>query len=57
MEHSKNFVKVRTYYNTTIDGKRLWSLAMVKKAVVKGWITEAEFKEITGEDYSERQNQ
>ena len=53
MEYSKNFVKVRTYYNTTIDGKRLWSLAMVKKAVVKGWITEAEFKEITGEDYSE----
>ena len=40
-------------YNTTIDGKRLWSLAMVKKAVVKGWITEAEFKEITGEDYGE----
>ena len=53
MEHSKNFVKVRTYYNITIDGKRLWSIAMVKKAVVKGWITEVEFKEITGEDYGE----
>ncbi len=46
MEHSKNFEKVKKYYDA---GK--WTLPMVRNAVVKGWITEAEFKEITGEDY------
>ena len=29
----------------------LWSKSMVKDAVVKGKLTEAEYKEITGEDY------
>lgn len=46
MTHSKNFEKVKKYYD---DGK--WTLAMVRNAVVKNWITAEEFKEITGEDY------
>ena len=44
--HSKNFEKVKKYYKS---GN--WTIAMVRNAVVKGWITEAEFKEITDEDY------
>lgn len=40
------FSKVKDYYDTG-----LWSLEMVRNAVLKGKITEAEFKEITGEDY------
>lgn len=46
MTRSKNFEKVKKYYD---DGK--WTLAMVRNAVVKNWITAEEFKEITGEDY------
>ena len=46
MEYSKNFKKVKTYY---ILG--LWDNARVRNAVVKKWITEDEFLEITGEDY------
>lgn len=37
---------VKRYY----DGG-LWSLERVKNAVVKGWITSDEYKEITGFDY------
>ena len=44
--HSKKFYKVKDYY----DG-HYWTLNMVRNAVVKGWITAEEFKEITGEDY------
>jgi hypothetical protein len=40
---SKKFETVRNYYN-----RGLWSKAMVKNAVVKGWITQEEFAEITG---------
>lgn len=43
---SANFEKVKNYYD-----KGLWSIERVVKAVVKGWITAAEYKEITGEDY------
>lgn len=46
MEHSKNYEKVKNYYD-----KGLWSVERVRQAVVKGWITEAEFAEITGEEY------
>lgn len=46
MEHSKNFEKVKNYY----DSGR-WNILMVKNAVIKGWITEEEYREITGEDY------
>lgn len=45
-EHSPKYEKVKNYYDTG-----LWSKAKVHNAVVKGWITEAEFEEITGEPY------
>lgn len=44
-EHSKNFEKVKEYYDSG-----LWSIERVRNAVGK-WITEEEFKEITGEDF------
>ncbi|MBR3104152.1 MAG: XkdX family protein [Lachnospiraceae bacterium] len=43
---SANFEKVKYYYDND-----LWNIDRVKKAVAKGWITEEEYKEITGEDY------
>lgn len=46
MEHSKNYDKVNRFYKT-----KLWELSRVRNAVVKGWITEKEFVEITGETY------
>jgi Phage uncharacterised protein (Phage_XkdX). len=51
MEHSENFDKVKEYYNTIVNGERLWNEARVRNAVVKGWITEEEFNEITGGNY------
>ena len=47
MEHSKNFEKVRTYYD-----RGMWSVERVRSAVGK-WITAAEYKEITGESYTQ----
>lgn len=47
-EHSKHFDKVKGYYN---NGDGLWKISRVREAVVKGWVTEDEFKEITGENY------
>lgn len=41
--HSKNFEKVRTYYE-----KKLWSIDRVDNAVGK-WITAEEYYEITGQ--------
>ena len=46
--HSPKFDKVKNYYD-----KGLWTKKMVHDAVVKGWITPAEFEEITGEPYEE----
>lgn len=46
-EHSKNFKKVKKYYD---DG--LWSKAKVR-AVVGKWITAEEYEEITGEPYEQ----
>ena len=43
---SPKFEKVKGYYE---DG--LWNKTMVKNAVKKGWITAAEYTEITGEPY------
>lgn len=40
--HSKNFEKVKQYYNM-----KLWNLSKVQSAVGK-WITPDEYKEITG---------
>ena len=45
MEHSKNYAKVKDYYE-----RGLWDKARVR-AVVGKWITPAEYKEITGEAY------
>ena len=47
MEHSKNFYKVKNYYDSS-----LWNKEMVYNAVGK-WITKAEYKEIVGEPYKE----
>jgi len=33
--------------------KKLWTVAMVKVAVQKGVITKEQFKEITGQNYTE----
>lgn len=46
MEHSKNYEKVKSWYNL-----KLWNDVRVRNAVKMGWITETEFKEITGKDY------
>lgn len=46
MEHSKNFEKVRGYFNNG-----LWGFTAVRNAVVKRWITAEEYEEITGEAY------
>lgn len=45
-EYSEKFELVKSYYE---DG--LWPKKAVKNAVAKGWITKAEYKEITGETY------
>ena len=47
MEHSPKFELVKGYY----DGG-LWKKKAVRNAVVKGWITAAEYEEITGEVYA-----
>ncbi len=46
MEHSKNYEKVKRWYNM-----RMWNEERVRNAVKTAWITSAEFKEITGKDY------
>ena len=48
MEHSVKFEEVLRFYRN-----RLWSERMTRNAVVKGWITAAEFKKITGKSCSE----
>lgn len=40
--------KVKSYYE-----RGLWDIFRVRNAVVKGWITPAEFEEITGTVYEE----
>lgn len=45
--HSKNFSKVKYYYQVT----KSWTLNMVRNAVVKEWITVEEYTEITGLEY------
>ena len=46
--HSPKYEKVKNYYD-----KGLWTIDMVRNAVVKGWITADEFEEITGQPYEE----
>lgn len=45
--HSEKFGKVKNYYD-----RGLWTLGMVRNAVVKNWISAPEFEEITGEVYA-----
>lgn len=46
VEHSAKFDLVKRYYDTG-----LWKKKAVRNAVAKGWITAAEYEEITGEIY------
>lgn len=46
--HSKNFAKVKYYYD-----HNLWSKDRVREAVVKKWITAEEYEEIVGEPYEQ----
>ena len=51
-KHSDKFEMVKKYYNTIMpNGERAWNEQRVRNAVVKGWITEEEFTEITGIPY------
>lgn len=45
--HSKKYAKVKLYYD-----RGVWTKEMVHNAVVKGWITEEEYEEITGEAFA-----
>lgn len=40
------FEKVKKYYDA-----ELWTIKQVRNAVIKSWITEEEFKEITGQTF------
>lgn len=44
---SENFEKVKNYYDSGY-----WSEPRVKNAVLKGWITEYEYEEITGMQFT-----
>lgn len=44
--HSNKYETVKRYYSL-----KLWDVSKVRNAVVKSWITEEEFTEITGEAY------
>lgn len=46
MEHSNNYEKVKRFYNM-----KMWNEIRVRNAVKMKWITEEEFKEITGKEY------
>lgn len=45
---SNKFEKVKSYYERV-----LWNVSRVRNAVVKNWITPAEFEEITDTVYKE----
>ena len=44
--HSKDFEKIKRYYDNGF-----WTKKMVKNAVVKGKITTEEYEDITGDPY------
>ena len=46
MDHSKNYEKVKRWHDM-----KMWNETRVRSAVVMEWITQDEFKEITGKDY------
>ena len=45
---SKKYATVKAAYD-----RGTWNKAMVRNAVVKGWVTSDEYEEITGEHYDE----
>lgn len=46
------FNMINSFYHTVkSDGTRLWNKKQVANAVVKGWITSTQYKEITGVEY------
>ena len=45
-EHSEKFYLVKDYYEAG-----LWKKKAVRNAVIRRWITEEEFEEITGEPF------
>lgn len=47
MEHSRNFQKVKFWFDTGV-----WSEERVRNAVKMGWITAEEFEEITGSAFA-----
>ena len=46
MTYSKKFDTVKKYYDL-----KMWDETRVRNAVVKNWITAAEFEEIVGKEY------
>lgn len=46
MKHSKNYNKVKTWYDM-----KMWNEIRIRNAVKMGWITEVEFVEIVGKEY------
>ena len=46
MEHSKHYQKVTRYYDL-----KMWDETRVRNAVRMGWVTEEEYREITGREY------
>ena len=46
MMHSKKYETVKKWYS-----KGIWTVDMVRNAVIKEWITADEFTEITGQEY------
>lgn len=44
----KKYKKVKNYYDSG-----LWTIEMVKQAVIKNWITAEEFETITGQLYND----
>ena len=44
--HSKKFEKIKNWYESG-----LWPRGWVADAVIKNWITAAEYEEITGEPF------
>lgn len=47
-QHSPKFDMIKSYYV-----RKLWSITRVYNVTVKGWITPAEFEEITGQPFEE----
>ena len=47
MKHSEKYDMIKTFYM-----RKMWDEKKVRDAVVKGWITADEFKQITRIEYS-----